>query len=51
MTDDVDERTEVTIVKEHYDMKLPKKDFKSVTLKAKDVSIDDLIKKAKEAID
>jgi len=48
MTDDGDERNEVTITTEHFDAKLPKKDFKSITLKSKTDSVSDLIKKAKE---
>ncbi len=47
---DVDDRTEVTITTEHFDSQKPKKDYKSITLKAKDADIDTLIKKAKEAI-
>jgi len=45
---DADERNEVTITTEHFDAKAPKKDYKSITLKSKTDSVDDLIKKVKE---
>jgi len=48
---DADERNEVTITTEHFDAKLPRKDYKSITLKSKTDSVDDLIKKAKEIKD
>ncbi len=48
---DEDNRTEVTITTEHFDANKPKKDYKSITLKAKDGNLDDMIKKAKEAVD
>jgi len=50
MGDEEDNRTEVTITTEHFDANKPKKDYKSVTLKKKGGNLDDMIRKAKDAI-
>ena len=45
---DADERNEVTITTEHFDAKEPRKTYKSITLKSKTDTVDELLKKAKE---
>ena len=45
---DVDDRNEVTITTEDFDAQAPRKSYKSITLKSKTDSVDDLIKKARE---